>query len=573
MPPHLSAHEPLLVNLLGHSAGALIYGIFLVLLWRDRSGWAPRAAAALALIWNLCSLIVLLTEGVNEEVQQGLVVVATSALSLLPALLLEISLEGRLRWATRSGYLLSGIAVALHTSELWMPGTQLHTLALVVTAAGFALLTLAAMGVEFRQHVSVRRAAAAMALVLFALSFSHFHAAGSFAQWPYELLLHHAGIPLALFVLLQDYRFVLLDAFLRFLTNILLAGLFVFGISFLMPSSGMGERERALLLLAGCVAFVLFGLVRSLAQRLLTSLLFRPDDPARVVERLRRLQAADVEEFAAQAAAEVAAYFGASVCGLEESEVRLRIRTGEGQEREIGLSRRNGGRRYLSEDLDLLSRFSAEIALRLDAERETELKRLVTQAELRALQSQIHPHFLFNALNTLYGLIPREAGGARQTVLDLSDILRFFFRTRSAEIPLEEEIRIVKAYLAIEALRLGHKLNYEVEAPEETLRVPIPVLSLQPLVENAVRHGVAASPRGGRVSVKANLGLEGLRVSVEDDGPGFPAEAARDARQRVGLENVKKRLRLRYGAEGGLRIDSAPGRTVVSFLVPAGENG
>jgi two-component system sensor histidine kinase LytS len=271
------------------------------------------------------------------------------------------------------------------------------------------------------------------------------------------------------------------------------------------------------------------------------------------------------------AAQEVAQYFGASVCAPGEAEALLRVRTGDGQ-RELGLSRRAGGRRYLSEDLALLARFAAEIALRLETDRETELKRLVAQAELRALQSQIHPHFLFNALNTLYGLIPREARGARQTVLDLSDILRFFFRTGSAEIPLEEELRIVKAYLAIEALRLGQKLTYEVDAPAESLHVTIPVLTLQPLVENAVRHAVAPRAEGGRVQVRAGFDSRGLKVSVEDDGPGFSESPATDARPRVGLDNVRKRLRLRYGPEYGLQIDTKPGRTVVSFLVPVGES-
>lgn len=570
MPPHLSAHEPLLVNLLGHSAGALVFGIFLVLLWRDRSGTKPKAAAALAFFWNLCSLTVLLMEGVNEAVQQVLVVLATSSLSLLPALLLDIALRGRSRWASGVGYLLSAAAVVLHASELWVQGARVHTLALVTTAAGFAVLTLAAMALELKRHASVGRAATAMALLLFALSFSHFHAAGEQAQWPFELLLHHAGIPLALLVLLQDYRFVLLDAFLRFLTNIFLAGVFVFAVSAWMPAAQLNERQRALLLIGGGAAFVLYGLVRSMAQRMLTSLLFRPDDPAKIVQRLRQMAAAGGEEYVEEAAQAVAGYFGAQVCGPESAQALLRIRAGDGQERSIGLSRRAGGRRYLSEDLDLLSRFSAEIALRLESEREAELKRLVTQAELRALQSQIHPHFLFNALNTLYGLIPKEARGARQTVLDLSDILRFFFRTASAEAPLEEEMRIVRAYLAIESLRLGQKLAYDVDASPETLRITIPVLTVQPLVENAVRHGVAARAAGGRVVVRAALVGPRLEIRVEDDGPGFPERAAEDGRPRVGLENVNKRLRLKYGPEGALRIESAPGRTVVRFDVPVG---
>ncbi len=290
MPPHLSAHEPVAgehARPLGRS-GDLWHLPGVVVAGPERLG--RTGSGALALVWNVCSLIVLLMERGNERVEQWLVVAATSALSLLPALLLEISLDGRLRWASRLGYLMSGVAVALHTAELWMPGAQLHTMALVVTAAGFAALTLVALGLELRRSVSVRRASAAMALVLFALSFSHFHAGGSYAQWPYELMLHHAGIPLALFVLLQDYRFVLLDAFLRFLTNILLAAAFVWALSGLIPVAATGERQRALVVLAGCAAFVLFGLARSAAQSQLTSLLFRPDDPARAVERLRQMR-------------------------------------------------------------------------------------------------------------------------------------------------------------------------------------------------------------------------------------------------------------------------------------------
>lgn len=571
MPPHLSTHEPVLVNLLGHSAGALIFGIFLVLLIQDRSRLAPRVAAGLAFLWNLCSLIVLAMEGVNEDVQHLLVIAATGALSLLPAVLLDISLEGRLPWASKAGYLLSAAALVLHASEVVPPGVMPHSIALWITAAGFAVLTLVTAALEWRIHVNPRRALASMALLLFALSFSHFEAQGSLEVWPGELLIHHAGIPLALFVLLQDYRFLLLDAFLRFLTNALLAGLFVLGVSALMPSTGLPERERGLLLIGAFSAFVLYGFARSWVQRLLTSLIFRRTDPARVIERLRAAPVTSEDEYLQGAAVAIGQYFGAEVVAQEKAEARFVVRSGGSPEHVFGLSRRAGGRRYLSEDLDVLSRFAAEAAVRLESHREAELKQLVAQAELRALQSQIHPHFLFNALNTLYGLIPKESSGARRTVLDLADILRFFFRTGSAEVPLEEEIRIVKAYLAIESLRLGEKLQYDVTLPAEALHVPIPVLTVQPLVENAVRHGVASRADGGRLQVRAEVGPTGLAVSVEDDGPGFPGAADRDARPRVGLDNVRQRLRLRYGEDCPLRIESVPGRTVVSFLVPVGE--
>src|SRR5262249_54500326 len=154
------------------------------------------------------------------------------------------------------------------------------------------------------------------------------------------------------------------------------------------------------------------------------------------------------------------------------------------------LGRRSGGRRYLSEDLQALGRATAQVVEQVEQYHETEMRRLVAQAELRALQSQIHPHFLFNALNTLYGIIPREAKGARETVLNLADIFRYFLETGKSHLPLEEELHIVKAYLEVERLRLGDKLKIEIDVEPATLQVAIPVLSIQPLVENAVKHGI-----------------------------------------------------------------------------------
>ena len=127
------------------------------------------------------------------------------------------------------------------------------------------------------------------------------------------------------------------------------------------------------------------------------------------------------------------------------------------------LGRRTGGRRYLSEDLQALARAAAQIVEQIEQYRESEMRRLVAQAELRALQSQIHPHFLFNALNTLYGIIPREAKGARETVLNLADIFRYFLETEKSFLPLEEELHIIKAYLEVERLRLGDKLRIEID--------------------------------------------------------------------------------------------------------------
>jgi LytS/YehU family sensor histidine kinase len=248
------------------------------------------------------------------------------------------------------------------------------------------------------------------------------------------------------------------------------------------------------------------------------------------------------------------------------AEAVLPLRTGAGGSISVLLGRRTGGRRYLSEDLQALNRAAAVIGEQLEQYRDLETRRLVAQAELRALQAQIHPHFLFNALNTLYGIIPREARGARETVLNLADIFRYFLETKKTLVPLEEEMHIVKAYLDVEHLRLGDKLRVEISVTPEAQSVTIPILSIQPLVENAVKHGIAPLAGGGLVQISASIGPEGaLLISVRDSGPGF----SKENRTGVGLENVERRLELCYGGDARLTIQSSGSLTEVSVRIPA----
>jgi LytS/YehU family sensor histidine kinase len=234
------------------------------------------------------------------------------------------------------------------------------------------------------------------------------------------------------------------------------------------------------------------------------------------------------------------------------------------------LARRRGGRRYLSEDLAALGVLAAEAAIHIEQFREAEMRRLISQAELRALESQIHPHFLFNALNALYGVIPREAAGARRMVLNLADIFRYFLRSERTYIPLAEELAIVRAYLEIEALRLGPRLRTEIEVSPDVLPELIPVLSIEPLVENAVKHGVAAKAEGGLVRVEAWRDGDALRVRVSDTGNGFQGsgEQMLTKGHGAGLDNVVRRLKLCYGPEADIKIHSSQSGAVVEFQAP-----
>ncbi len=619
MPDTLNIHEPLLVNTLGHSAGVLIFGIFLYLYLRDwpsarlRRSWLPAAAAALALLWNLGSLIVLATSSIGVPHAELIVTLSFSVLSLLPAVLLHISLDGHLRSIWIAGYVLSVSAVIAHFAELLSPTAQFHNFALLSITSGFGVLTVASIGaVSIRpveNQMRVRsRIFGTMCLFLFAMSFVHFGSQHANQRWSGEIALHHAGIPLALFVLLQDYRFLLLDAYVRFLANAAMAATLTFAAvglnnryDFLAKSSG-DPYMQGLLIAAVCILLILFARLRSGIQQWITQVVFGRANLENALLSIRAQAAVSHEEqdFLRKSATLVAEFAGAesfelagasqntkadlllpqlltermrlqTASALTWGEVIVPLRFSKGDLHYIVLGRRIGARRYLSEDLQSLARIAAVIVEQVERLRGIEMQQLVSQAELRALQAQINPHFLFNSLNALYGAIPRQSEGARQTVLNLADIFRYFLQSEKTFIALSEELKIVKAYLEIESLRLGNRLQAEIDIDEQALSVLIPILSVQPLVENAVKHGVAPHSEPGRLRLSAKVSGAGVRICVEDTGDGFPRanESSTSPGTGVGLDNVRQRLKLCYGKEVELTIQSDTTGTSVGFLIPA----
>lgn len=560
-------NAPLLVNTLGHTAGVLLFGIFLVLLVQDRAARKSIFAAALAFVWNLASLIVLTSDSPDSLAARWTMAVGFSVLSLLPAVLFDLCLGSNGGGLVRAGYALSIVTMAPHIAEVFQPDTGVHREALTAVAVGFGVLTIIA---AFREN-GTTRLVGTMSLFLLAMSFVHLGDGHAEQIWSQELAFHHAAIPLALLVLLQDYRFLLVDAFLRFLANALLAALFVSAGALAWQAGWLPKPETpfqlALLLTGACLMLILFAVARGSLQRMLTHVVFRRPDETALLSTLR-MPIRSEDDYLNSAARLLGGYMQADVWLSAKqdphAQTHISVRNASGGTRFISFGRRGGGRRYLSEDLAVLDRAGAVIAEQIDLHHESEMRRLVSQAELRALQSQIHPHFLFNALNALYGIIPREARGARDTVLNLADIFRYFLDTRKSQVPLSEEMRIVKAYLEIERLRLGDKLRTEIDVAPEALNVPIPVLSIQPIVENAVKHGIAPLSFGGVVTIEARRDGDGLYVSVSDTGRGFPG----DGHAGVGLENVRRRLDLSYGGLAQFDVYSGPQGSTVSMVIP-----
>lgn len=189
------------------------------------------------------------------------------------------------------------------------------------------------------------------------------------------------------------------------------------------------------------------------------------------------------------------------------------------------------------------------------------------RARLRALQARIHPHFLFNTLNTIAGLIPVQPDCAEQAVLDLADLLRSALAHRES-ITLYEELELTRRYLAIERLRLGDRLRVDWRLdPDLPLDLPIPALLLQPLVENAIRHGIQHLPEGGTLTIQIEKRAAALRITVVNPQPDDSGEHP-GAGQRIAQDNIRQRLQLAYQTPVPLAITEASDRYQVSFILP-----
>lgn len=197
----------------------------------------------------------------------------------------------------------------------------------------------------------------------------------------------------------------------------------------------------------------------------------------------------------------------------------------------------------------------------------------VKEAELRALKSQINPHFIFNALNSLRALIDEEPARARQAVTQLANLLRYSLQSGQLEtVPFEDELRIVNDYLALEQVRHEERLRVRLDVMPETLGLPIPPLLLQTLVENAVKYGISTRPEGGEIAIIARREHGALRLQVTNPGaleaPSATASAAAGtASTGLGLRNAAARMRLLFGDRARLELRAAAPDLVMAEAV------
>jgi signal transduction histidine kinase len=242
-----------------------------------------------------------------------------------------------------------------------------------------------------------------------------------------------------------------------------------------------------------------------------------------------------------------------------------------------------GSRPFLSEDQRLFASLGEALGFALEnmrlrekkleqERRERELLLHASRAELKALRAQINPHFLFNALNSIAALIGDEPDRAEVTVERLAEVFRYTLRRSEREwVRLDEELAFVQCYLDLEMTRFGRRLGVRVECDPGAGEAVVPAMIIQTLVENAVKHGIAAVSGRGVIEVRADRSGRGLRIEVRDNGPGLAGgTAAPLAKAGLGLKSVQERLRGHFGEEAALSLerDEASGMTVASVEMP-----
>jgi signal transduction histidine kinase len=523
-----------------------------------------------------------------------------------------------------AAYALSATAGVLQFHSASIRHEAPSGIALTILAAGFAVLVPALFAAAPPEARGRRGAVWAIALVAFCVSAIHLerHEVGG-DTWSGAIFGHHASLPLALAILFEDYRFALADVFLKRALGLLLVVGCVFGLYLgavapllVFPDAASRPDPRAIGVLLGLWvgtallypflrrgvdafvdAFVLrrpdYGVLKLELARAIAAL----NSPEEVFDEVCRLLAPALSARRVDWCDTHRALLGSGEPGPGQPLVvtgswsplgralppapdplsaTVLVPTTDPPQYALLVGPLTGGRRLLSDDVALLESVAVLAARRLDAMRlvhercersvrEQEMARLATEAELKTLRAQLNPHFLFNALTTIGYLLRAAPERALDTLMQLTTLLRGVLKRSEGEFAtLGQELDLVSAYLAIERERFEERLEVAIQVPAGLRSCLIPSLVVQPLVENAIKHGIAPSKAGGRLVVEAVTmrGADGeeLEIRVADTGVGVNDVQLQAGRRRgVGLANIEKRLALYYGAAGALRFSSIPG--------------
>jgi two-component system LytT family sensor kinase len=596
--------SPALLHLVGYLTGATLYAMLLAMVSRpqSRGDRFALATAILGLTWNIGELLVhaALAAGFVAT-EPWLAAVAYSALGFLAAVVVHSVSR------TRSGeqglrQTLSGtVAVIAYGSALAAAALHLYaaaTRAELPSARGLEIVTggLFALGVPLvvatHRQDQARRALWMSALAVFAVSALHlgrFHGANE--SWAMELIGHHASIPLAFAMLYRDYRFALADLFLKnALTLLALVATVLVGYSALASElAPSGPVAVGLLLGMWIATAMLFPALRRAVNWFVDHVVLSRSNYSELVDDIAAtIQERDeADSVLAYCSKRLGPALNAASVTFEKSDrtasapagsAAIIIPTAEAPHFVLRIGELAGGRRLLSDDLEMLQRVAEAIARRLDAIRltderyermlrEREIRSLATEAELRALRAQVNPHFLFNALTTIAYLIQTAPPRALNTLMQLTTLLRSVLRSEGEFTSLGRERELIECYLQIELERFEDRLTTFIDIPREIEEIPIPSLIVQPLVENAIKHGIAQASGGGIVEISARLSAfqpQELQIVVRNTGGPLVRVTSRDG--GVGLQSVERRLQCYYGDSASLTLKNEEGGTTTAIL-------
>lgn len=604
----LSAGPSELLHMVGFLTGAVLYGMLLAMATRPpaRLDAFALSTGVLGLVWNFGELSVYaLRVAALPGLSPWIHAFSFTSLGLLASVVVHsvarapMTAESwRRTLRTAIPVIVYGCAVIAAVMHFGAAATQ----AFLPSSAGLTVLTIGLVAVIpllialTRQQLNSTRALWMAALAVVAVSALHlgsFH--GAQESWPVELVGHHASIVLAFAILYQDYRFALADMFLKqALTLLVLVALVFGGFSLVEPmlASVDGQLQPsavAMLLAIWAATALVFPLCRRAVSRFVDRVvLTRADYGALASQLAEDVQRDEAPETVLDRTCDrLAPALTASTVTWEErtlgasGDVRaplIPVWTAEAPHYVLLVGPLAGGRRLLSDDATMLERVALIVARRIDALRltgeryermlqEREMRTLTTEAELRALRAQINPHFLFNALTTIGYLIQQTPPRALKTLLDLTTLLRSVLRSEGAFTTLGRERELVECYLKIERERFEERLTFTLDIPDHLAQVSVPSLIVQPLVENAVKHGIAGARDGGTITVTAAMETE-LRIIVRNTGAPLGTVAA--SASGVGLENVRRRLHHYYGREASLDVTrDESGATVAELRLPA----
>ncbi|HMO79362.1 MAG TPA: histidine kinase [Pyrinomonadaceae bacterium] len=614
----------LLVNWVGFLVGLTLYSLlgFMVLRYsrgREMRGVALLllATAVLGIVWNMGELVVFVLRSVAQVAGYPLITAAAySALGFLPSVVVhsaETETSSR-RFLTFTAYGLSTVAAMLHFYAVFSGSAVPSGIAMLLLTIGAVSLATLLLVFSIGQTIE-KKAIWVSALLVFALSGLHFFATPEGNSWLIELVAHQSSIPLALVILYQNYRFAFADLFLKRAISIMLLASLTFGLyvgvaapllRFQNAPDQNDVTAVSLILVLWMITALIYPSLYKLANWLVDKVILNradyitfqndmageielaetADSVAGIVSNsLARVLTANRVRWRTLAINPVST--GGSNVSFGPEDAKVMVPTVEGPFYEIELGELQGGRRIMSDDVAMLDAVSHIAARKIDALRvtherceqeirEQEFSKLATEAQLTALRAQINPHFLFNALTTIGYLTKTAPEKAFQTLIQLTKLLRGILSSTGEFCSLGDEIKLIESYLEIEHARFEERLAVDFEIPDDLLSLTIPSLILQPLVENAIKHGISERKDGGLVTVAARRievapDSAMLEVSVENTAPPRPLRTRTGG---VGIYNIENRLRSHFGYNASFRLDlSDPVRTraLVSIPIADGE--